>query len=147
MNKRKIAMGPGAASIILIVVTLSLCMLAMLTMLSSRNDLNLSTRSASMIEQVYTLSDRSERTYAELDEILARCRAENTDDEAYLAAVEEQLPEGAELEGDVILWTEPLDNRTLECAVRVLPLENENRAEWVSHKLVVDEPEDDWEWN
>ena len=30
MNKRKIALGPGAASLILIVVVLSLCMLAML---------------------------------------------------------------------------------------------------------------------
>ena len=147
MNKRKIAMGPGAASIILIVVTLSLCMLAMLTMLSARNDLNLSTRSASMIGQVYTLSDRSERTYAELDAILVSCRAESDDDETYLAAVEERLPEGAELEGDVISWTEPLDNRTLECAVRVLPPESGKRAEWVTHKLVVEEPEDDWEGN
>ncbi len=57
MNKRKIALGPGAASLILIVVVLSLCMLAMLAQIGSRNDYSLSSRSAAMITSVYPLHD------------------------------------------------------------------------------------------
>ena len=67
MNKRKIALGPGAASLILIVVVLSLCMLAMLAQIGSRNDMSLSSRSAEMITRVYELRDQSERRLAELD--------------------------------------------------------------------------------
>ena len=76
MNKRKIALGPGAASLILIVVVLSLCMLAMLAQIGSRNDFSLASRSADMITRVYELSDQSERRMAELDAILVRCRKE-----------------------------------------------------------------------
>ena len=50
------------------------------------------------------------------------------------------------LDGDKIQWTEPLDNRNLECVVQVLPLEEKERTRWISHKLIVDEPEEDWEW-
>ena len=49
------------------------------------------------------------------------------------------------LEEDRISWTEPLDNRNLECVVQLLPPGEKQRAKWISHKLVVDEPEDDWE--
>ena len=38
MNKRKVALGPGAASLILIVVVLSLSMLAMLAQVGVRSD-------------------------------------------------------------------------------------------------------------
>ena len=53
MNKRKVALGPGAASLILIVVVLSLAMLAMLMQISSRNDVSLASRSAEMTARVY----------------------------------------------------------------------------------------------
>ena len=147
MNKRKIAMGPGAASIILIVVVLSLCMLAMLSLIAAKNDDSLSVRSADMIEQVYSLSAQSERTLARLDAILARCMKDNPDGEAYLAAVEENLPEEMEIDGDLVSWSEPMENRTLECTVRLLPPGSAYRTEWVAHKLIVDVPEDEWEWN
>ena len=71
MNKRKIALGPGAASLILIVVVLSLCMMAMLTQISARNDYNLCARSAEMVQRVYELNARSEQKLAELDALLA----------------------------------------------------------------------------
>ena len=146
MNKRKVALGPGAASLILIVVVLSLCMMAMLTQISARNDYNLCTRSAEMVQRVYELNAQSEQRLAELDKVLAAARKDAADKEAYLAAVEENLPEGMTLEDDLVSWTEPLDNRNLECIVRILPPEEQQRIKWVSHKLVVDEPEEDWEW-
>ena len=146
MNKRKVAMGPGAASLILIVVALSLCMLAMLTQITARGDINLCTRSAEMIQRVYELNAQSEQRLAELDAVLAATRKDAAGMEGYLEQVGANLPEGMTLEADEVSWTEPLDNRYLECVVKLLPLESSARTEWISHKLIVDEPEDDWEW-
>ena len=146
MNKRKVALGPGAASLILIIVVLSLCMIAMLTQIAANNDYNLCARSADMVQQVYELNAKSEQKLAQLDAILLSARKEITDQQAYLDKVKETLPEGMTLDEDRITWTEPLDNRNLECIVQLLPLEDTQRAKWISHKLVVEEPEDDWEW-
>ena len=146
MNKRKIALGPGAASLILIVVVLSLCMLAMLAQIGARNDYSLSSRSAEMITRVYELRDRSEHRMAELDAILVRSSAEGQDREAFLTKVKENLPEDMMLDEDVVSWSEPLDNRTMNCEVKILDPGENPRAKWVSYKLKVDEPEEDWEW-
>ena len=147
MNKRKVALGPGAASLILIVVVLSLCMMAMLTQISARNDYNLCARSAEMVQRVYELNEQSEQKLAELDALLVKARKEAGDDqEAYLNMVEELLPEDMSLEEDRVTWTEPLDNRNLECIVQLLPPGEKQRTKWISHKLVVEEPEEDWEW-
>ena len=51
------------------------------------------------------------------------------------------------LEEDRITWTEPLDNRNLQCIVQLLPPGEKQRTKWISHKLIVDEPEEDWEWS
>ena len=145
--KRKVALGPGAASLILIVVVLSLCMMAMLTQIGARNDYNLCRRSAEMVQRVYELNAQSEQKMAELDVVLVRAQRETGNDmEAYLAKVEELLPEDMSLEDGRITWTEPLDNRNLECIVSLLPPGEKQRTRWVCHKLVVDEPEEDWEW-
>ena len=146
MNKRKVALGPGAASLILIVVVLSLCMMAMLTQISARSDYNLCTRSAEMVQRVYELNALSEEKLAELDAMLAGARKDADDMESYLEKVEASLPDGMTLDEDKVQWTEPLDNRFLECIVQLLPPEEKERTKWISHKLIVDEPEDDWEW-
>ena len=145
--KRKVALGPGAASLILIVVVLSLCMMAMLTQIGARNDYNLCKRSAEMVQRVYELNAQSEQRLAELDAVLVKAQQEAGNDmDAYLEKVEELLPEGMSLEDEQVTWTEPLDNRNLECIVQLLPIEDTQRAKWISHKLAVEEPEDDWEW-
>ena len=145
--KRKVALGPGAASLILIVVVLSLCMMAMLTQIGARNDYNLCKRSAEMVQRVYELNAQSEGKLAELDAVLVKAQQDvGTDMDAYLKKVEELLPEGMTFEEGNITWTEPLDNRNLECIVQLLPPGEKQRTKWISHKLVVDEPEEDWEW-
>ena len=146
MNKRKIALGPGAASLILIIVVLALCMMSMLNQISARSDYNLCTRSAEMVQRVYELNAQSEQKLAELDKVLVEARKDAGGMDAYLKKVGASLPEGMTLEEDKVQWTEPLDNRNLECIVQVLPLEEKQRTKWISHKLVVDEPEEDWEW-
>ena len=146
MNKRKIALGPGAASLILIVVVLSLCMMAMLTQISARNDYNLCARSAEMVRRVYELNARSEQKLAELDALLVNAQKDAGSMDAYLEKVNGLLPEGMTLEEDMVTWTEPLDNRNLKCIVQLTPPGEKLRTKWISHKLMVDEPEDDWEW-
>ena len=148
MNKRKVALGPGAASLILIVVVLSLAMLAMLMQISSRNDVSLTSRSAEMIARVYDLNADAERKLADLDEILIGCREEIGEGgmDAYLELIAQKLPAGYDLLDDEVTWMDPLDNRIMTCTVKILPPAEKERTEWVAHKLVVEEPEDDWEW-
>ena len=148
MNKRKVALGPGAASLILIVVVLSLAMLAMLMQISSRNDVSLTSRSAEMIARVYDLNADAERKMADLDEILIGCREEIGEGgmEAYLELIAQKLPAGYDLLDDEVTWMDPLDNRIMTCTVKILPPDEKERTEWIAHKLVVEEPEDDWEW-
>ncbi len=150
MNKRKIAVGPGASSLILIAVVLTLCVMAVLTMISARNDDGLTSRSTSTAGEVYTLSATGEKRLASLDAILVRCRKDAADEETFLSAVEENLPEGMTLEEDQVFWKETIGQRVLSCGVRLLPAENENRYEWTLHKLMVggdsdDEWEDEWD--
>ena len=146
MNKRKVALGPGAASLILIVVVLSLCMMAMLTQIGARNDYNLCKRSAEMVQRVYELNAQSEQKLAELDAVLVTAQKDADSMDAYLEKVEELLPQDMTLEEDRITWTEPLDNRNLQCIVQLLPPGEKQRTKWIAHKLIVDEPEEDWEW-
>ena len=127
-------------------MVLSLCMLAMLTQIGARNDYNLASRSVEMIGRVYDISANSEERLAELDTILVRCQKETSDKEAYLAMIEENLPEGMVIDEDKVTWTEPLDNRTLTCTVRILDPGTMPRTEWIAHKVQVEEPEEDWEW-
>lgn len=143
MKQRKIALGPGAASLILIIVTLSMCVLCMLTYISAKNDLSLSTRSADMIQRVYTLNDRSEQTLATLDGVLADCAANAADEAAYLELVYQNLPEGMDMEDNLISWTESEDDRVLMCAVRLAPRGEMPRMAWAQHALTV-EMEDAW---
>ena len=86
--KRKIALGPGAASLILIVVALSLAMMAMLTIIAAKNDYSLCSRSASMIEQVYALNAASEKRLSELDAVVAKA-AKEQGGEAFLKKLRE----------------------------------------------------------
>ena len=54
MNRRStVSLGPGASSLILIFVVLALSVLGMLSLLTARNDLKFSERSAQVIEAVY----------------------------------------------------------------------------------------------
>ncbi|MBQ7865362.1 MAG: hypothetical protein IJ350_03255 [Clostridia bacterium] len=147
MKQRKIALGPGAASLILIIVVLSMCVLCMLTYISARNDLSLSVRSAEMIQRVYALNDASERSLAALDAVLMDCVAQSTEDEAYLALVEETLPEGMELEDNLVSWTESEGDRMLRCVVEIAPLGESPRLKWAQHALTVETEDEEIIWN
>ncbi len=135
MKQRKIALGPGAASLILIIVLLSMCVLCMLTYISAKNDLSLAERSCEMVETAYVLNARSEASLARLDAALAACDAADWD--AYLAQAEENLPEGMRLEDDCVSWQETEGDRTLHCTVKIAPHGETPRLTWTQHALMV----------
>ena len=143
MNKRKIAVGPGASSLILIAVVLALSVLTVLTMIAARNDEALTVRSLETRAEVYGLFAAGEKSLAKLDAVLVSCLAETPEDpDAYLSAVKEKLPEGMQMEEDVVSWSEKTDTRSLECAVRILEPGAPERTAWTLHRL---EAGENWE--
>lgn len=137
MKQRRIALGPGAASLILIIVILSMSMLTVLNCIAARNDERLSLRSTEMTGDVYTLSVMSEETLALLDDAVVVCMQSGiTDRESFLQALEEALPEKLFLDGDYVSWTETLGERSMACRVLVLPENRTEREIWVTHRLI-----------
>ena len=134
-RKSRVSFGPGAASLILIVVILSMSVLGILSLMSARSDSRLSDRSAQVVEAACELSCRAERTLSELDALAVKCRGKAADDEEYLSLVEEGLSADMDMEDRTISWTEEDEARTLECAVELLPMGDAERYSWRVHRL------------
>ena len=136
-RKSNISFGPGAASLILIVVILSMGVLGMLALMNARNDARLSDRSMEVVTAGFALNDQAERGVAALDAVLARCAAATDSDEAYLTAVRGSLPDGMLMAegGRLVSWELSDGLRTLSCAVEVLPLGDAQRLSWREHRL------------
>lgn len=136
-RKSRVSFGPGAASLILIIVILSMSVLGMLALMNARNDARLSARSIEVVAAGFELNDRAERSIAELDAVLVRCAAATSSDEAYLAAVRGNLPDGMLMgqEDRVVSWELSDGLRTLSCAVEVLPQGENERLRWREHRL------------
>lgn len=133
-----ISLGPGASSLILIFVILTMTILGMLSLMTSRYDIRFSERMAEVSQYVYALNEQAEETRAEIDGILAACAEEAGSDEEYLDAVYDMLPDDMELDEDEISWIESDDVRILDCALRVSPLSEPVRSQWVRHDLTTE---------
>lgn len=123
-RKRHIAIGPGAASLILIVVTLAMSVLAALTLISARNEHRLSQRSIEIAQVNYSLYDRSERTLASLAALVS-------DDEDW----KENLPAGVTLTENTFVWRETEGARSLQCAAVMSEMDGKNVLQWQVHRL------------
>ena len=134
-SKSRVAFGPGAASLILIVVILSMSVLGILALMNSHNDMRLNTRSVEVAEAVYALNNQAERSYAALDEVLADFTATALSEEEYQAAIRRNLPTGMRLENDLVSWTETDGIRTIDCQVVLAPLGESPRLQWTLHQL------------
>ena len=144
-NRKEYNIGPGAASLMLIVVVLSMSVLAMLAMMNARSDNRLSGRSAEVTEQVYALDNQAEYALADLDGVLAECAAEAEDDETYLTLVAQKLPLDTELDGRTVRWQEyGEDGRSLICAVELAQHGEFPRARWTEHRLYTELEESSW---
>lgn len=131
----RVSFGPGAASLILIVVILSLSVLGILALMNARNDSQLSRRSVEVVAAGYALNDRAEHALASLDAVAANCAAVSADDAEYAESVRKNLPDGMLMDGRTIEWSETDGLRTLECAVELLPMGGEVRLQWQTHRL------------
>ena len=134
-RRSSVSFGPGAASLILIVVILSMSVLGMLALMNARNDARLSERSTDVVAAGYQLNDRAERRFAALDGVIAQCAAASDSDEGYLTAVKGLLPEGMLMDGRIVSWEETDGLRTLSCAAEVMPLGEAERLVWRVHRL------------
>ena len=130
-----VSFGPGAASLILIVVILSMGVLGMLALMNARNDARLSQRSTAVVVAGFELNDRAERKLATLDGVALQCASHADGDEAYAGLVKALLPEGMLMDGRTVAWEETDGLRTLSCAVELMPLGSGTRLEWREHKL------------
>ena len=140
-KKSSITLGPGASSLILIFVVLSLTALGMLSLMTSRNDLRLAERSAQVTEAVYALNVRAEERRAELDGIVKSCLENGT-----VAELEDVLPEDVELEDGLLLFTLDDGARMLDCALEIVPSGEEQRLAWVRYDLTAETEGDSWNW-
>ena len=150
MNRKDYHIGPGAASLMLIVVVMGMSVLGVLAMMNSRSDNQLSMRGAEVAEQAYQLSSAAERSLAELDAVLLDCAAQAEDDASWLALVADALPEGMTMSERTVRWTEEGGERQLKCAVELADFGEETRMRWTEHKLVTQlddmvPQEDTWE--
>lgn len=138
MKRKEYRIGPGAASLLLVVVVVSLALLALLALMNARGDYRLTERSISFTLSEYEASARSERSLAELDGIVAACRRSAGSDEELLAAVSAELPDFMYMEGAVVSWEENSGiGRTLMCAVEILPMDRPERCAWINHSFAV----------
>ncbi len=147
MKRRgNISIGPGAASLILIFVMLSMSVLAILSVMTGRYDLRLSERSIEVAQAVYELNEKAEEDFEKLDAVLADCRLQSEDDNSYLLAVSQALPEGMKLENNggqfAVGWTLEDGARVLSCGVSIGTYE-EAQAGWIRHDLTAG-TEDEW---
>ena len=150
MNRKDYHIGPGAASLMLIVVVLGMSVLGILAMMNARSDNQLSMRSAEVAEQAYSLSSAAERSLAALDAVLFQCAGEAEDDAGWLTLVESKLPEGMTMSGRTVEGIEEGGERNLKCAVELNEFGEETRMRWTEHRLItqLDDmvlEEDTWE--
>lgn len=136
MNKKNnVGIGPGAATITLLVVMLSISVLGILSLMSSRTDAGLTTRSADVVRAVYDLNNRAEEDLAALDAILKECSDGVSTDEQYMQNVRSAITAPYELADREICWTETDDQRTLELTAEIQPFGEAARLRLTGHIL------------
>ena len=140
-HKSNISLGPGASSLILIFVVLSLSVLAMLSLMTSRNDLRLSERSAEVIEAVYELNEQAELKRAALDTLVLQAQKNGSLDTETLEAL---LPEDVSLDGDELSWVLSDGSRQLDCALQIQPVGEGARTRWIRHDLTAETEDEAW---
>ena len=136
MNKREYRIGPGAASLMLVIVVVAVSLMSLLALQRARNDRELTLGSFSHMHTERATVAEAERDLAGLDGILAVCAAESADDAEYLENIAALLPEGMIMDGRYVRWQVDAEGRSLVCAVEIMPLGTDTRFEWHEHAFV-----------
>lgn len=139
MRDREYHIGPGAVSLLLVIVVVSMSVLGLLGLISARGDYKLTERALSLAAAENAAAAQSERSLAALDALLVKCAADAADDEAYLSAAEAALPENMVLTGRSVSWRETAENgRTLFCDAEIAPLGELPRVRWTGHMFIAE---------
>ena len=83
MNKTGYRIGPGAASILLVIVVVSMSILGIIALSESKSEVRLSEKNALFVEDKSRLEAEAVQTLALLDEILLKARENADTNEAY----------------------------------------------------------------
>lgn len=135
MKRREFHLGPGAASLMLVAVVLAMSLLGMLSLMNAKSDLQMARRRADVAEAAAALDAASESSFARLDALLAECADGAENHQAYLDRAAAALPEGVEMQKDLLCWEEiGADGRGMECAAKIAPLGEEIRLHWEIHR-------------
>ena len=134
-RQSRISFGPGAASLILIVVILSMSVLGILSLMNARNDNRLSARSVEVVQAGYQLNAEAERRLSQLDALAAHYAGTASDDAEYAELVRINLPTDMTMTGRTIAWSLTDGYRTLDCAAELMPKGEAQRLTWTNHRL------------
>lgn len=118
--------GPGASTILMILVVLVMTMLGVLSLFSARSDMEMSERTQQASAEYYTAQTEFSLWTSRLDETLFTLREEAAGDaETYARLVREQV--GVEV-GEVLDYRAQAGKTRFYCAsVEILPLEETDR--------------------
>ncbi|MBQ3574213.1 MAG: hypothetical protein IJA26_00960 [Clostridia bacterium] len=144
MRNREYRIGPGAVSLLLVIVVVSMSVLGLLALISARGDYKLTERVRMFACAENEASAMAEETLAGIDAVLAECAAEALDDDDYLSRISESLWENEALymEDSIISWEEQAEGgRTLYCEIEVSPLGSAQRFSWTAHMFMAAEDE------
>lgn len=135
MNKKLFRLSPGAPSLVLIVVVLSMSIMGMLMFVRTNSDMRLTQRSVQVAAQDAVLFARAEETLSELDALALSCKQQAGDGESYLQLLAASLPNEMAMEENVIYWQETDGSRTFRAGAAVAAYEEENRLSWHTRVL------------
>ena len=139
MKQREFRIGPGAASLLLVAVVVSMSVLGLLAMINARGDYRLTERTAAYAVSEYRAAEIAQYRLADLDAVLSVCAAESANDETYLRAVASALPEGMKMDGWKVSWEQQTqEGRILHCEVELFPLGSAERFVWREHAYRMD---------
>lgn len=146
MKRREYRIGPGAASLLLVVVVVSMSVLGLLALINARGDHKLTERGVQFAVSEYAATAEAEYKLAELDGVLAACAGQAADMEEYLRLVAAQLPDGMEMEADTVHWQQESQyGRVLMCAVKIMPPGEAESFSWQEHMFAAVEGEPSFE--
>ena len=135
MKRRSFHIGPGAASLLLVAVVVSMAILGLLAMMNVRSDVKLTERSTAAITAQYDASAQAERELATLDAAVTSVLPA-ADTEAFLTALADALPETMSLNDDIVSWDVTIsETSVLHCAVQVSQSHGPDRLAWVRHQV------------
>jgi Tfp pilus assembly protein PilX len=139
VRDREYHIGPGAVSLLLVIVIVSMSVLGLLGLISARGDYKFTERAVSLVEAENAAAAQAERSLAGLDALLMACAEESQDDASYLSAAQKALPENMILSERSVSWQEKAENgRTLFCEAEIAPLGEMPRAAWTEHMFIAE---------